>query len=248
MAVAQGPPDRRGPVFQRSCRMTRAGRRHFRAWGIGLLAAWQLVAGVGISLPLPRRPAGGERFPCENCPCGCATAEHCWRNCCCFTPEQRLQWARQNGVPVPAFVQAAARSGEGPRAARCPHCVAAPPKAVPGAPLRTGAPVARSAPPNAGWSIVQAQRCRGFVEHWQVLAQGLPPRPTDGRPSSAIAAGRVAAARPPLRGLDAREPPTPPPRLWPAALTRIERGLRSPGCSGLAPVGQSFPASPVSTG
>ncbi|TWT82590.1 hypothetical protein CA13_40530 [Planctomycetes bacterium CA13] len=45
-----------------------------------------------------------ERFPCENCPCGCATAEFCWDTCCCFSDEEKLRWASDAGVKPPDFL------------------------------------------------------------------------------------------------------------------------------------------------
>jgi hypothetical protein len=47
-----------------------------------------------------------ERFPCENCRCGCLSAEQCWRNCCCHSVAQRLAWAEQEGVTPPDYVLA----------------------------------------------------------------------------------------------------------------------------------------------
>ena len=31
----------------------------------------------------------------------------CWRDCCCYTNEQKIAWARKNGVAPPAYVLAA---------------------------------------------------------------------------------------------------------------------------------------------
>lgn len=45
-----------------------------------------------------------ERFPCENNVCGCALAAHCWDKCCCHSDEEKLQWARINGVTPPEFL------------------------------------------------------------------------------------------------------------------------------------------------
>lgn len=66
------------------------------------LAYVMLVAGVSIPVSTPK---SAERFPCENCPCGCATAEFCWKNCCCHSAEERLAWAKENGVTPPKFVK-----------------------------------------------------------------------------------------------------------------------------------------------
>ena len=29
-------------------------------------------------------------FPCMNRPCGCRSAEQCWKKCCCFTDLQKV--------------------------------------------------------------------------------------------------------------------------------------------------------------
>lgn len=64
-----------------------------------------LVLAVGFPLGGPR-PGAAERFPCENCSCGCSSAEQCWQNCCCFSPAERLAWADQEGVTPPPSVVA----------------------------------------------------------------------------------------------------------------------------------------------
>lgn len=42
-------------------------------------------------------------FPCQHCACGCKNAEQCWTNCCCYTPAQKAQWAKENKVTPPAY-------------------------------------------------------------------------------------------------------------------------------------------------
>lgn len=37
-------------------------------------------------------------FPCMDSPCGCATAEQCFRECCCHSVAERLDWAKRNGL------------------------------------------------------------------------------------------------------------------------------------------------------
>lgn len=98
------------------------------------LASWLsvvafLCASVGFRVS-PERLAGcalraaTERFPCEGCACGCATAEHCWTQCCCHSLEERLAWAESNGVAVPrALIPAAfARLQARAREATLPAC------------------------------------------------------------------------------------------------------------------------------
>jgi hypothetical protein len=50
-------------------------------------------------------------FPCSSCPCGCATAEQCWRSCCCHTLAERMAWAREHGVRPPEYAIAEAMRG-----------------------------------------------------------------------------------------------------------------------------------------
>ena len=83
-----------------------------------------VACSLGVSLPIRHSnspPSDSETpFPCMNCPCGCKTAEHCWRNCCCHTQEEKLAWARRNGVTPPAFVLAAVgKSDAGPSCCKC---------------------------------------------------------------------------------------------------------------------------------
>lgn len=60
---------------------------------------------VGITgLPMPVSKSTNERFPCEECPCGCHSATHCWDKCCCHTDEEKLAWANANGVTPPIFL------------------------------------------------------------------------------------------------------------------------------------------------
>jgi hypothetical protein len=71
-----------------------------------LLLASQAVLITG--LPLPREPATAGKdsavpYPCMHRPCGCRTAEQCWTKCCCFTPRERLAWAKKNGVQPPDY-------------------------------------------------------------------------------------------------------------------------------------------------
>lgn len=44
-----------------------------------------------------------DRFPCERSPCGCRTPEHCWRFCCCNSPELRVAWCLQEQVVPPDY-------------------------------------------------------------------------------------------------------------------------------------------------
>jgi hypothetical protein len=68
-----------------------------------------------VGFPAPRgdavtdaRLAAKDRsrpFPCMDKPCGCATAEQCFANCCCHTRTERLAWAKAHRVE-PALLAA----------------------------------------------------------------------------------------------------------------------------------------------
>lgn len=76
----------------------------------GALTGLYLLVCAGVPLPITRVSSHDhERFPCESCGCGCDSAEHCWRSCCCHTLAERLAWAAENGVIPPNFALAEAR-------------------------------------------------------------------------------------------------------------------------------------------
>jgi len=64
-------------------------------------------------------------FPCQNRPCGCRSADQCWKRCCCFTNSQKVAWAKLNRVKLPQFVEVAAAretASRHPPSASCEHC------------------------------------------------------------------------------------------------------------------------------
>ena len=89
--------------------LTRFRRSRFLRRSAGLVCALAVtISTLGIPLPVVRDKDSREPFPCMNCGCGCLNAEMCWRECCCFTTEQKLAWARENGVKPPSFLVALA--------------------------------------------------------------------------------------------------------------------------------------------
>ena len=75
-----------------------------------------LVVVIFTHLPIPFSAAepknGKDRstpFPCQDRPCGCRTAEQCKKKCCCFSTEQKLAWAKRNGVKASQVVDASAK-------------------------------------------------------------------------------------------------------------------------------------------
>lgn len=77
----------------------------------GILSAMALaIATVGIPLDMPFAKQITEFFPCMSCGCGCSDAETCWRQCCCYNTDQKIAWAKEHGVAVPAFLLAEAET------------------------------------------------------------------------------------------------------------------------------------------
>ncbi len=75
-----------------------------------LLLAVYVITAAGLPLPTGSfAQKSGELFPCSECACGCASAEQCWRSCCCHTLAERFAWAREHGVRPPEFAIAEAR-------------------------------------------------------------------------------------------------------------------------------------------
>jgi hypothetical protein len=66
-----------------------------------------LATAVGLPLPQSATIESSTPFPCQSHRCGCVSAEQCWRSCCCFSPAERLAWAKQHGVHVPEAVRLA---------------------------------------------------------------------------------------------------------------------------------------------
>ncbi len=92
-------------------------RRHFGRGIVRRLIGLALLLSVCSSfIPVPMgigrssEKDQSQPFPCMNRPCGCASAEQCWKQCCCFTNAQKVAWATQHGVTPPAYVVEAARA------------------------------------------------------------------------------------------------------------------------------------------
>lgn len=94
------------------------GRRYQLGQRLGrrLLAFAVIVAVCASFFPLPFAAAPSkdkdrsEPFPCMDRSCGCASAEQCWKQCCCFSNAEKVVWAQRNGVTPPEYVAVAARA------------------------------------------------------------------------------------------------------------------------------------------
>jgi hypothetical protein len=69
----------------------------------------QLVASVGVPVPIVAAKPSTLPYPCQGKKCGCKTSEACWAGaCCCFTMREKLTWAEAHGVNAPAHSRAIA--------------------------------------------------------------------------------------------------------------------------------------------
>jgi hypothetical protein len=121
-----------------------------------------LVASVGY--PVWSGHGGkdlSQPFPCMHRHCGCRNATQCWRGCCCFTNQQKLAWAKANGVSPPDYVVAAAKQETGkPTQAAC--CSTKKSRSCHIAATES----ARRSPLTA---VIEAMTCLGQIEQWVAL-------------------------------------------------------------------------------
>lgn len=185
------------------------------------ITTWLAILGytlVASGLPLPtgasvpagqspaaKRLAGKDRarpFPCMDKPCGCATADQCFTNCCCNTPFETLTWAKAHAVEpavLAALEQRAARGMQSvAKAAKSSCCTStqpAPAGVEDNGCCRTeqsiaATPVAKEAKPAV--AVPDEQRpeveprtrtvtlramlaCGGIVAEWCAAGAALPP-------------------------------------------------------------------------
>jgi hypothetical protein len=190
--------------------------RRLAAW---LLIAEQILAGAGVALPCPPAAAvSHERFPCEHCPCGCTTAAQCWRDCCCYTNQEKVAWAKENGVTVPEHVLAAAEREQAVVVKpKCPHCAGrVGPKtevcsATAGAGHDRGS-AGNKTPRSPGLRWIAAARCHGMHSYFEAAGPGWPADPPIQLHLALPLVGRVM--RQPSLGnpILPPAPPTPPPK------------------------------------
>lgn len=215
-----------------------ASRKRITTW----CAVWGYVL-VASGLPLPfgavqpvghgaARDAAGKRlaakdrtrpFPCMDKPCGCATAEQCFTNCCCHTPAETLAWARSHGVE-PDVLEALARRAGVVVAATPPRgcCSAAAPEpsccaandAEPSC-CAASAPPQRAAEPAAASLRTVTLRallaCGGIVAQWSAVAGAPPPARLTVPPMLDLAVDPLEIADEFLPG-QRPAPESPPPR------------------------------------
>jgi hypothetical protein len=168
------------------------------------ITSWMALIGyalVASGLPLPMGAASpaasnspaakrlavkdrSQPFPCMDKPCGCATAEQCFSNCCCNTPAELLAWAQANRLD-PAVIVALKRraAAPAPEASCCstaakPACCA---EAAKASCCESSVPEPREpedSPVSVHTVVLRAMlACGGSVAEWLAVGAALPPPP-----------------------------------------------------------------------
>lgn len=89
-------------------RITWRRMRHRLCGLLVLLGVCASLLPIPLASPKPTEKDSSQPFPCQNRPCGCRSAEQCWKKCCCFTNSQKLAWAKTHRVVAPNYVHVAA--------------------------------------------------------------------------------------------------------------------------------------------
>ena len=199
-----------------------------------------VLCGVCLAIvPLPQAPVvtaekdRSKPFPCQDRPCGCRSAEQCWKSCCCFTNVEKVLWAKSHEVELPEFVLAAAaeetaklaatakcRSGSGCGGCRdaapsCCHAKSARSPEVPAAETAVKSRAPAAAPPSRNgtkWVLgVAARGCRGEHGTISALPVSIPaPRSVLRCTAPVVVATFILASE--SEGGISRQPAVPPPR------------------------------------
>lgn len=203
---------------------------------VGVLGAClaYLLAALEIPLPVFVHKNSGQPFPCQDHACGCQTAEECWSHCCCFTPEERLAWAREHNVEPPAYAEkptnsraatvsewqssrsfrvAAQTSSSGWNSVKLRDREQETTKKSCCCACQPKAPASEAPPPNVGWRMIKVSpwRCQGYSSLWASAGAVLPVLPValslDDASPSHLCLSAIRADLVPIT------PPDPPPRV-----------------------------------
>ena len=150
-------------------------------------------------------------FPCQNRPCGCMSAAQCKKKCCCFSDEQKLAWAKRNGVDPSEVVASTTKRGAACESAPQVCCT-----------IKNGSktqvvqrqPKAKSTPPSRVKIVIGAvaDDCQGLVKTAFGQAVFLIPQTTSLSPRfESIVERFINRSSVVVQAI--AEPPVPPPRL-----------------------------------
>jgi hypothetical protein len=221
--------------FLATCRLPLVRRLYVAAALAGFVVA---TTGVPVVMRAPTVKDRSQPYPCMDHACGCASAEACWRNCCCFTNVQKLAWAEEHHVEPPQYVLAAAKreppapiaktccgSGHGACCAVAADCheseaiaahdCHAPHEAVDDSREPADGEVVTRCTVELV-SAVQSRRCRGQAELWLSIGAVAPPPARTEFEIEPMECDSIVVSPPRLAGI-LQEPAAPPPRAYQAA-------------------------------
>jgi len=75
-----------------------------KLWALLALIAYTATA-IGFPAPVYSGKDRSQPFICQNHICGCRDAHDCWEHCCCYSPEEKLAWARGQGMEPPTYAE-----------------------------------------------------------------------------------------------------------------------------------------------
>lgn len=164
------------PIFHRARRLLAPRRTFVAACVVAHLAS---TFGFPVS-PAPTKATASRPFPCQHHRCGCASADQCWRSCCCMSTREKLAWARAHGVTPPDFVVGDARLDEPSFAVAEGHAPDSPGNACCSKskrnPSKSSCCKRMPATERVEWVLgMQAQKCRGLATFWLSCGAALPP-------------------------------------------------------------------------
>lgn len=190
-------------------------RRHWARRLVSLCVLGSVCASF-FPLPIGSQPlAEKDRsapFPCRDRPCGCRSAEQCWKRCCCFSNSEKLAWAKANAVSAPGYVAQAAANEVGNHDCHSRGCSTKVHTAPGSKSGRTPAPESnRSKNSNTVYVLgFLAQQCQGEGLFWNSLPWAVVP---DSASFVWIVRQEPWEAPPSPQPVDySVEPPEPPPR------------------------------------
>lgn len=143
------------------------------------LAVWYLAALLGVPLPGLVEKDLSRPYPCQHHRCGCRNADECWQNCCCFSHDEKLAWARAHRVSPPAdFIAQSATESHGARSC-CASRHASKTKASHSgccyaSKSSGGSCHSHAATETDSLSTIEAMQCRGLMTTWLMLSLAAP--------------------------------------------------------------------------
>lgn len=154
------------------------------------LTAWLVLVCLVVSFAGVPLPAGAKKdrsvpFPCQDRACGCMSAADCKHGCCCFSDDQRREWARQHGLDPETLVDEPKESASVvpnstadddtaccSKDPACPCCCCQQHQIKP---TQATVDVADAEDDSDVILVWQARRCQGQGEWWLTLTLVMPP-------------------------------------------------------------------------